>query len=258
MMRIRLFLLFLLFGQVAFAQAPSATLNGQVVDKLSNQPIPFAPVQISGTTIGTTTDEQGRFEFRGLTPGIYNIEVTSVGYDKAAVFEIDVSSTRVRPVRVELVARSTELEEVTVRPDPFVKLEEAPVSVYNVGEVEIKRNPGANRDISKALQSLPGVAATASFRNDLIIRGGSSNENRFYLDGIEVPNINHFATQGSTGGPVGMINVDFIREVDFYSSAFPAARGNTLSSVMDFKLKEGRAERMGYTLTLGDLGVSIE
>ena len=260
MMRIRLFLLFLLFGQVAFAQAPSATLNGQVVDKLSNQPIPFAPVQISGTTIGTTTDEQGRFEFRGLTPGIYNIEVTSVGYDKAAVFEIDVSSTRVRPVRVELVARSTELEEVTVRPDPFVKLEEAPVSVYNVGEVEIKRNPGANRDISKALQSLPGVAATASFRNDLIIRGGSSNENRFYLDGIEVPNINHFATQGSTGGPVGMINVDFIREVDFYSSAFPAARGNTLSSVMDFKLKEGRAERMGYTLTLGasDLAATVD
>ncbi|MBP6009364.1 MAG: TonB-dependent receptor [Bacteroidia bacterium] len=260
MMRIRLFLLFLLFGQVAFAQAPSATLNGQVVDKLSNQPIPFAPVQISGTTIGTTTDEQGRFEFRGLTPGIYNIEVTSVGYDKAAVFEIDVSSTRVRPVRVELVARSTELEEVTVRPDPFVKLEEAPVSVYNVGEVEIKRNPGANRDISKALQSLPGVAATASFRNDLIIRGGSSNENRFYLDGIEVPNINHFATQGSTGGPVGMINVDFIREVDFYSSAFPAARGNTLSSVMDFKLKEGRAERLGYTLTLGasDLAATVD
>ena len=245
---------------MAFAQAPSATLNGQVVDKLSNQPIPFAPVQISGTTIGTTTDEQGRFEFRGLTPGIYNIEVTSVGYDKAAVFEIDVSSTRVRPVRVELVARSTELEEVTVRPDPFVKLEEAPVSVYNVGEVEIKRNPGANRDISKALQSLPGVAATASFRNDLIIRGGSSNENRFYLDGIEVPNINHFATQGSTGGPVGMINVDFIREVDFYSSAFPAARGNTLSSVMDFKLKEGRAERMGYTLTLGasDLAATVD
>lgn len=259
-MRIRLFLLCLLLGQTAFAQAPSARLNGQVVDKLSNQPVPFAPVRITGTTIGTTTDDQGRFEFRGLTPGIYNLEVSSVGYEKAAVFEIDVSSTRTRPVRIELIARSTELEEVTVRPDPFVKLEEAPVSVFNVGEVEIKRNPGANRDISKALQSLPGVAATASFRNDLIIRGGSSNENRFYLDGIEVPNINHFATQGATGGPVGMINVDFIREVDFYSSAFPAARGNTLSSVLDFKLKEGRAERLGYTLTLGasDLAATVD
>lgn len=78
---------------------------------------------------------------------------------------------------------------------------------------------------------MPGVTYTASFRNDIIIRGGAPNENRFYLDGIEVPNINHFATQGSSGGPVGMINVDFIREVEFYSGAFPVNYGNALSSV---------------------------
>lgn len=259
-MRIHLFLIVMLLSGIARAQSPGGVLKGEVVDKLSNQPVPFAPVLISGTTIGTTTNEKGQFEFQNLAPGVYNIEVSSVGYEKTAVLEIDVSATRVRPIRIELTARSTQLGEVTVRPQAFVKIEEAPVSVYNVGEVEIKRNPGANRDISKVLQSLPGVAATASFRNDLIIRGGSSNENRFYLDGIEVPNINHFATQGATGGPVGMINVDFIRDVDFYSSAFPAARGNALSSVMDFKLKEGRDERLGYTMTLSasDLAATVD
>ena len=125
---------------------------------------------------------------------------------------------------------------------------------------EIKRRPGGNRDISRVIQSLPGVTSTASFRNDLIIRGGSPNENRFYLDDVEVPNINHFATQGASGGPAGIINVDFIREVDFYSGAFPANRGNSLSSVFQFKQKDGRSDRLGMTATVGatDIGVSLE
>lgn len=107
---------------------------------------------------------------------------------------------------------------------------------------------------------MPGVASTASFRNDILIRGGAPNENRFYLDGIEVPNINHFATQGSSGGPVGLINVDFVREVDFYSGAFPANRGNTLSSVLDMKFREGRKDRLGLNFTVGssDVGLSFE
>jgi hypothetical protein len=121
----------------------------------------------------------------------------------------------------------------------------------SIGEAEIKRNPGGNRDISKVLQSLPGVASVPSFRNDLIVRGGSPNENRFFLDGIEVPNINHFATQGASGGPVGLLNVDFINEVDFYSGAFPANRGNALSSVLDLKFKDGRADKAGLNFTLG-------
>ena len=107
---------------------------------------------------------------------------------------------------------------------------------------------------------MPGVAPTSNYRNDIIIRGGAPNENRFYLDGIEVPNINHFATQGSSGGPVGMINTDFIREVDFYSSAFPADRGNALSSVMEFHFRDGRSDRLGGNFTLGasDIGVTME
>ena len=124
---------------------------------------------------------------------------------------------------------------------------------------KIKRNL-AETSISKVIQSLPGVAVTSSFRNDIIVRGGSPNENRFYLDGIEVPTINHFSTQGASGGPVGLINVDFIQELDFYSGAFPANRGNALSSVLDFKFKEARTDKPAYSITLGsnDLAATIE
>ncbi|MFM7822150.1 MAG: TonB-dependent receptor plug domain-containing protein, partial [Bacteroidota bacterium] len=122
---------------------------------------------------------------------------------------------------------------------------------------EIERNPGGNRDISQVIRSLPGVASSPSFRNDIIIRGGSPAENKFFLDGIEIPVINHFQTQGSTGGPVGIINVDFLREVDFYSGAFPASRGNALSSVMDFKQIEGNREKHGVRFSIGSSETGI-
>ena len=129
-----------------------------------------------------------------------------------------------------------------------------------LGTNEIKRNPGGGRDISRALRTLPGVAAIPSFRNDIVIRGGAPNENRFYIDGIEIPNINHFATQGASGGPVGMINVDLVENIDFYAGAFPAARGNALSSVMEFSFKEARTDEWTANMVVGtsDLGLTLE
>ena len=122
---------------------------------------------------------------------------------------------------------------------------------------EIERLPGANRDVSKVIAALPGVAARATFRNDIIIRGGSPGENKFYLDGIEVPNINHFATQGSSGGPVGLLNVNFIREVEFYSGAFPANRANGLSSVLSFKQKDGNKDALITNFALGSSDAAL-
>ena len=138
--------------------------------------------------------------------------------------------------------------------------DESPVSVRSIGVNEIKRNPGGDRDISKVIRTLPGVAAIPSFRNDLVIRGGAPNENRFYIDGIEIPNINHFATQGSNGGPKGLINVDLISEVEFYAGAFPAARGNALSSVMEFQFKDARKDKWASNMIVGssDVGITLE
>ena len=110
------------------------------------------------------------------------------------------------------------------------------------------------------MQTLPGVGATDPNRNDLIVRGGGPSENVFYLDGIEIPVINHFATQGASGGVVGMINPDFVREINFYSGAFPASRANALSSVMEIKQRDGDADRMHFKASVGasDAALTVE
>jgi hypothetical protein len=205
--------------------AKPGVISGTITDALSNDPIPFANVLVLGTDFGTTTDIDGVYELTGLEPGLYDVRASYVGYNDQTEFEIQVSNNKPAIIDFQLEEFTQDLEEVVVRASPFRKTEESPVSLRTIGVAEIQRNPGANRDISRVVQSLPGVTTTASFRNDLIIRGGAPNENRFYLDDVEVPNINHFATQGASGGPVGLINVNFIKEVDFYSGAFPANRG---------------------------------
>ena len=174
-------------------------------------------------------------------------------------YEVQVSTAKPTILNIPLTETSSELKEFEIVANPFVKKEESPISMRTINSAEIYRNPGGNRDISKVIQILPGVASSASFRNDIIVRGGAPSENRFFLDGIEVPNINHFATQGSSGGPVGMLNVNFIQEVDFYAGAFPTNRGNALSSVMDFKQIEGNDEKLTGSFMLGssDVGLTL-
>lgn len=235
-------------------------IRGKVVNAINNEPIPFANVSIQGTTIGATSDINGTYELKNMKPGTYNIQATFVGFETYTALEIEVSNSKPYIMDIPLKETAVKLKEVEVKTDAFLKREESPISMRTIGISEISRNPGGNRDISKVIQSLPGVAPSVSYRNDLVVRGGAPNENRFYIDDIEVPNINHFATQGSSGGPVGLINVDFVRDVSFYSSAFPANRGNALSSVMDFKFKEGRTDRLGGKFTLGasDIGATLE
>ncbi|MBI1287722.1 MAG: TonB-dependent receptor plug domain-containing protein [Flavobacteriales bacterium] len=253
-----LFALLLISSLSTFAQ--TGIVQGRVSDANSNEPIPFANVVLQGTTLGASTDLDGNYEIKNITPGLYNVEVSFLGYKTHVEYEVEVFNNKPALINVKLEEDSKTLEAVVVTANPFEKKEESPVSLRTIGVNEIQRNPGGNRDISKALQSLPGVQSTVAFRNDIIIRGGAPNENRFYLDGVEVPNINHFATQGSSGGPVGMINVNFIREVEFYSGAFPANRGNALSSVLNFKMKDPRQDRIGGNFTLGanDAGITIE
>ncbi|MEN0006551.1 MAG: TonB-dependent receptor [Bacteroidota bacterium] len=240
--------------------AQNGIIKGQVTDKLSNEPVMFANVLVLGTDAGTTTDIDGNYEITGLEPGLYDVRVSYIGYNEVTEYETQITNARPAIINFELDETAAQLEEIVVKASPFRKTEESPVSLRTIGVAEIQRNPGANRDISKVVQVLPGVTSTASFRNDLIIRGGAPNENRFFLDDVEVPTINHFATQGASGGPVGLINVNFIREVDFYSGAFPANRGNTVSSVFNFKQRDGRDDRVGGTVLLSatDVGLTLE
>ena len=238
----------------------TSVIKGSVKDATNNEIIPFANVFIEQINSGVATDFNGNYKLENLNPGLYTVKCSFVGYDPVTISEIIVNPNKPTILDFKLIESSTSLEVVEITASPFQKSEESPVSKRSINATEIYRNPGGNRDISKVITSLPGVASTVSFRNDIIIRGGAPNENRFYLDGIEIPNINHFATQGSSGGPVGMINVNFIREVDLYSGAFPANRGNTLSSVLEFRQIDGNPERIASTLTLGssDFGVTLD
>ena len=244
----------------AVATAQSAYISGTITALPTNEPVPFVPVVIQGTTTGATTDMDGKYTIGNLQPGLYNIECAAIGYKKALVFEVEVTNDRPAVVDIQLEELANEIGPVEIVATRRSNEDESPVSVRSIGVNEIKRNPGGDRDISKVIRTLPGVAAIPSFRNDLIIRGGAANENRFYIDGIEIPNINHFATQGSNGGPRGLINVDLINEVEFYSGAYPAARGNALSSVMEFQFKDPKRDKWASNIIVGssDIGITLE
>jgi hypothetical protein len=252
-------LLMVLLAVAQITVAQKGTITGRVYDEINNEPLPFANVVVEGASLGATTDADGNYEIK-VEPGLYNLTASFVGYNSITKYEVEL--TRSKPTVVDFaLSPGEQLEAVEISAqDRFERKEESPVSVNTLGINEIRRNPGGNQDISLVIQTLPGVASTPNFRNDIIIRGGAPNENRFYLDGIEIPAINHFATQGSSGGPVGLINVNFIREVDLYTSAFPVERANGLSSVLSLKLKDGRTDRIGGIFQVGasDVGLTLE
>ena len=212
---------------------------------------------VVGLGIGASTDANGNFLITQVPPGIYRLQASFLGYKTELTPEYRVN--HVTPyVQIELEEENASLNEVIVTASPFQKVPESPVSLRVIGLQEIEKAPGANRDISKVVQNYPGVAfSPIGYRNDLIVRGGGPSENRFYLDGVEIPNINHFSTQGASGGPVGLIDADLIRSVKFYSGAFPADKGNALSSVLDFSLRDGDMERNSLKATLGASEVSL-
>lgn len=232
-------------------------IKGVVIDKSTRQPLEFVNVLVVGLGIGASTDANGNFLITQMPPGIYRLQASFLGYKTELTPEYRVN--HVTPyVQIELEEENASLNEVVVTASPFQKVPESPVSLRVIGLQEIEKAPGANRDISKVVQNYPGVAfSPIGYRNDLIVRGGGPSENRFYLDGVEIPNINHFSTQGASGGPVGLIDADLIRSVKFYSGAFPADKGNALSSVLDFSLRDGDMERNSLKATLGASEVSL-
>jgi hypothetical protein len=232
---------------------------GSITNALNNEPIPFANIIIEGTTIGTTSDIDGNYEILELKAGAYNFKCSYIGFNTDIQSEIMVSSNKNLRLNFFLSENSEILGEVKVIGNTFNKSKASPVSLRTINASEISKSAGGNRDISKVVVNLPGVATSIGFRNDIIVRGGSPSENKFFLDGIEIPTINHFTTQGSSGGPIGILNVNFIREVDFYTGAFPANRGNALSSVMELKLIEGNEEEISGSFALGssDAGLTL-
>jgi outer membrane receptor for ferrienterochelin and colicin len=250
-----LFLLFTWLVLPAIAQN-SASISGTIVNRDNLQPLSGITVEIEPGGIRAISDSMGNFRKTGLVPGTYNLRFTGVGYQSKLLSNIILTSGNENNISVELDPDARQLNTVVVtgrRNTAKVATIESPLSIQRLTTEDIKANPGGNFDISRVIQSLPGVgggAAGGSFRNDIIIRGGAPSENVFYLDGIEVPIINHFSTQGSGGGPQGILNVSFIEDVRLSSSAFDARYDNALSSVFQFKQKNGNPNKLQGNIRL--------
>ena len=213
---------FLLFTSFLLGQN-IGSLNGRILDIQSQQPLPGATVLLEGTGIGVVTDDEGYFIINDIPSQSYNIVASFLGYQNETLYNVIVKSVGNRPILFELEEVTEALDEVVIVRSPFRTSRDTPLSTQSFSAVEIETYPGGNNDITKVVQSMPGISPSiGGFRNDIIIRGGAPNETVYYLDGIEIPNINHFSTQWSAGCPVGMINVSFVRDVTLSSSAFGA------------------------------------
>jgi CarboxypepD_reg-like domain/TonB-dependent Receptor Plug Domain len=238
---------FILAFQLGSAQV--GRVAGRVVDRSTQKPLANVSVTITGVK-GTQTDTLGFFRLVDLPTRSYNIDFSLIGFKTQTLNNVVVNTGNENNFTIELEPASATLQEVVVKANRRTATAatiETPFSVQRLTTEEIKSNPGGNFDISKVIQSLPGVGGGqggGGFRNDIIIRGGAPNENVFYLDGVEIPVINHFQTQGSSGGPQGILNVSFIDEVKLSSSAFEARYDNVLSSVLQFRQKNGNRDRV--------------
>lgn len=239
----------------------TGSIDGEIIDRDTRQAIIGAKVEVLGTQLGATTDLNGNFRIVGLPVGTYRLKITAPEYKTLIRSDVRVGSTQSAKLAIELkIDAYQQAEQVITGERTFEKSEDMRVSANTLTQEEIRRAPGAVEDVSRMMQILPGVAFGSDARNDIIARGGSPIENFIMIDGIEVPNINHFSQQGATGGPIGMVNTDFLSEVNFSAGGFGAKYGDRLSSIMDIKYREGdkRNARGKFELSLGGFGGTLE
>lgn len=250
-------LFFFIFSSPLWVMAQNnGKLSGTIINKTTQKQVSGLSIQLTPNNAKTLTDSLGNFRFTQLKPGAYTLEISGVGYLTKQLNNIVITTGNENSLQIEVDEFINLLNSVTVtgkRSSAKAATMESPLSIQRLTTEDIKSNPGGFFDISRVIQSLPGVgggAAGGTFRNDIIIRGGAPSENVFYLDGIEVPIINHFGTQGSGGGPKGILNVLLIEDVKLSSSAFDAKYDNALSSVFQFKQKNGNPNKIQGNIRL--------
>lgn len=258
MQKLIFFLLFAFGGMIAFSQ--TGTLRGKAVDRSTRELLPAAAIQIVGTQLGASTDEEGEFVISNIPVGTYQVRASLIGFEPQVKSDVIIATARPLDLVFELSESSIDIEGVEVRADFFQRTPDAPVSIQRLSYEEIRRSPGGFEDVVRAIAVLPGVAQAQPGRNDLVVRGGAPSENLFTVDNIEIPNINHFGTQGAGGGPLSYINLDFVRETAFSTGGFGVRYGDRLSSVLNISLRDGRADRFGgkATVSATQFGLNVE
>ncbi len=245
--------------QIASAQQ-FGRVSGRVISQQSGEPLHYTYILVKGTGISTLSDTAGYYELPRVPLGYQQIIFNNFGHIELESEPIMVTVANEITLDIELEKSITDIAAVVVTARSLRRSEVPPVGVKKLNIEEIERAPGTGRDISKAVQNLPGVAAQPVSRNDLIVRGGGPNENKFFLDRIEIPVLNHFQTQGASGGNASIVNSDFLSGATLYTSAFPAARGGALSSVLDLQLKEGNSKKFLTKFSIGgsDLALTFD
>ncbi len=256
----KLLMIILTFASALTAMEGRGDIRGTVIDKVTLEALPGANIVVIGTNYGATTDVDGNYIIAGLDAGLYTVKVSFIGYDPVIKSDISVNSARPTEMNFELNESVIELEGVTVSTSYYEKNPNELVSVKEFSYEEIRRAPGGFEDVVRALSVLPGVAQQSAGRNDLVVRGGAPSENLYVVDGFVVPNINHFGTQGATGGPLSFINLDFVNNTTFSTGGFSAKYGDKLSSVLNIDLRNGREDRVGgkAIISATQFGLNLE
>lgn len=237
-------------GHVVFASGASVAEGWQVL--LTTSP--------TIKEFRTTTDANGRFVLENLPSGLANLRVTNEGGQYAkTIHELWINAVKPNEIRIEVEPSQT-LGEAVVVADAFRSSNESPLSIKSIGWAEMQRMPGAVLDLSKVIQSFPGILPKPSFGYAISLRGGSPAENGYRFDGIDIPTINHFSIQGASGGAVSLINLDHVQSAELQTGAFASNFGNVLSGTLSLEGRNGRSERLGMRISLGqtDFGATVE
>ncbi len=259
---LRLLTLLLLLTQIHHlaAQTHTQTVRGRVVDIDSKSPLPGVSVYIAGSSpiIGTSSDLNGNFRLVNVPVGRQTIKAVMMGYEESTIMNQVISSGKELVIIIEMKEKVFTSQEVLVvyeRDKTKANNELVTNSARNFRSEETERYAGSRGDPSKMVSNYAGVATGNDARNDIIVRGNSPLGVLWKLEGVEIPNPNHFSTQGATGGPVSILNNNVLGNSDFLTGAFPAEYGNKIAAVFDLKIRQGNNEKMEYMGQIGFNGI---
>lgn len=229
-------------------------ISGNVIDRETLSPLNGAVVEILGTNIRAVTDKSGRFLLSGLDYESYQLKVSYQGFETQIKSDLILYAGKPVTVEFQLSAKTISTDEIEVTANVYNRDASLNISSLSLDYEEIRRAPGAVEDVSRMLQSAPGVSIGNDQRNDLVVRGGSPSENLIMIDGIEVPNINHFGSDGSSSGAIGFINNRFIREATLLTGGFPSIYGDKLSGIVSLRFREGNRSKFYSDINLSIAG----
>jgi len=255
------FIVYQLFT-IAHSQTMNQNIRGIVVDKITQQPIEGVVVNIPNTNppVATTTNVRGSFELKNIPIGTVTLNISFLGYKNVILTDLLLTSGKELQLYIEMEEDVIHMEEITVKatkPKSRPINEMATVSARAFTVEETERYAGSRGDIARMASNYAGVYFANDQRNDIIIRGNSPSGLLWKLEDVEIPNPNHYAENGTTGGPVSMLNNNLLRNSDFYTGAFPAEFGNALSGVFDLKMRNGNTKKHEFTIQSGFNGFEV-